>query len=108
MIGPAELAQMKPGAALINIARGEVVDWQAQTAALREGRLRASYTDVTSPEPLPDGHPLWATPNLLITPHNSGLQPNYFGKAADRFARNLERYLDGQELCDVVDREAGY
>ena len=87
---------MKPGAALINIARGEVVDWDAQVAALDSGRLRASYTDVTSPEPLPDGHPLWSVPSLFITPHNSGLQPNYFGKAAYRFAENLRRFINNE------------
>ena len=108
LIGEAELAAMKPGAALINIARGEVVDWDAQVAALDSGRLRASYTDVTSPEPLPDGHPLWSVPSLFITPHNSGLQPNYFGKAAHRFAENLRRYIAGEPLRDVVDRHAGY
>ena len=108
LIGEAELAAMKPGAALINIARGEVVDWDAQVAALDSGRLRASYTDVTSPEPLPDGHALWSVPSLFITPHNSGLQPNYFGKAAHRFAENLRRYIAGEPLRDVVDRHAGY
>ncbi len=108
LIGERELAAMKPGAALINIARGEVVDWDAQVAALESGQLRASYTDVTSPEPLPDGHPLWSVPSLFITPHNSGLQPNYFGKAAFRFAENLRRFIDNEPLHDVVDRNAGY
>ena len=108
LIGERELAAMKPGAALINIARGEVVDWDAQVAALDSGRLRASYTDVTSPEPLPDRHPLWNVPSLFITPHNSGLQPNYFGKAAHRFAENLRRFIDGEPLRDIVDRHAGY
>ena len=108
LIGETELAAMKRGAALINIARGEVVDWDAQVSALESGRLRASYTDVTSPEPLPDGHPLWSAPNLFITPHNSGLQPNYFGKAAHRFADNLRRFLNDQPLEDVVDRNVGY
>ena len=108
LIGAEELAAMKTGAALINIARGEVVDWDAQVAALQSGQLRASYTDVTSPEPLPEGHPLWNAPNLFITPHNSGLQPNYFGKAARRFADNLRRYLRDEPLMDVVDRHAGY
>jgi phosphoglycerate dehydrogenase-like enzyme len=108
LIGEQELAAMKPGAALINIARGEVVDWDAQVAALDSGRLRASYTDVTSPEPLPDGHPLWSVPSLFITPHNSGLQPNYFGKAAYRFADNLRRFINDEPLRDVVDRHAGY
>ena len=108
LIGEEELRAMKPDAALINIARGEVVDWEAQVSALERGELRASYTDVTSPEPLPDGHPLWSAPNLFITPHNSGLQPDYFGKAARRFADNLRRYLNEEPLVDVVDRNAGY
>ena len=108
LIGEQELAAMKPGAALINIARGEVVDWDAQVAALDSGRLRASYTDVTAPEPLPDGHSLWSVPSLFITPHNSGLQPNYFGKAAHRFAENLRRFINDQPLHDIVDRHAGY
>ena len=108
LIGERELGEMKRGAALINIARGEVVDWNAQVAALESGQLRASYTDVTTPEPLPDNHPLWSAPNLFITPHNSGLQPNYFGKAAYRFADNLRRYIKGEPLRDVVDRRAGY
>lgn len=108
LIGERELAAMKPGAALINIARGEVVDWDAQVAALDSGRLRASYTDVTAPEPLPDGHPLWSVPSLFITPHNSGLQPNYFGKAAHRFAENLRRFINNEPLHDIVDRHAGY
>ena len=108
MIGADELAAMKPGAALINIARGEIVDWEAMIAALNDGSLRACYTDVASPEPLPDGHPDWSTPNLIVTPHNSGLQPDYFGKAAHRFAENLRRYIDGEPLLDPVDRAAGY
>ncbi len=108
LIGAEELALMKPGAALINIARGEVVDWDAQLIALERGQLRASYTDVTFPEPLPDGHPLWSAPNLFITPHTSGLQPDYFGKAARRFADNLRRFLNNEPLKDVVDRNAGY
>ena len=108
LIGADQIAAMKPGAALINIARGSVVDWDAMTRALKNGSLRASYTDVTSPEPLPDGHPDWAIPNLMITPHTSGLQDDYMGKAAKRFAENLRRYIDGEPLHDIVDRAAGY
>lgn len=115
MMGAEEFGLLREGAALINIARGPVVDWDAQRVALNSGRFRV-YTDVTVPEPLPDGHPDWYTPNLLITPHNSGLQPDYFGKASQRFCENLRRYIDavdnGQNpadaLANVVDREAGY
>ena len=108
LIGAEEIAAMKPGAALINIARGSVVDWDAMIRALKNGELRASYTDVTSPEPLPDGHPDWSVPGLMITPHTSGLQDDYMGKAAKRFAANLRRYIDGEPLHDIVDRAAGY
>lgn len=115
MIGAEEFGLMKDGAALMNIARGSVVDWDAQRVALNSGRLRV-YTDVTVPEPLPDGHADWYTPSMIITPHNSGLQPDYFGKAAARFCENLRRYIDAldegtdpaEALADVVDREAGY
>ncbi|MEE9277366.1 MAG: NAD(P)-dependent oxidoreductase, partial [Dehalococcoidia bacterium] len=91
-----------------NIARGEVVDWEAMLAALREGTIAAVYTDVTRPEPLPDGDPAWQTPNLIITPHNSGYFPGYLNAAADRFIENLHRYVAGEPLRDVVERERGY
>lgn len=108
MIGPAQFAAMKPGAALINIARGAVVDWQAMLTALRTDQIAAVYTDVTAPEPLPDGHDDWATPNLFITPHHSGVFPDFLDKAAEYLVANLRRYIDGAPLHNVVNRELGY
>ena len=108
LIGAEEIAAMKPGAALINIARGEVVDWEAMVAAPGRGSPARQLYRRHHARTAADGHPSWSVPNLFITPHNSGLQPNYFGKAAARFAENLRRHLNGEPLLDVVDREAGY
>ncbi|MFN8233968.1 MAG: NAD(P)-dependent oxidoreductase [Actinomycetota bacterium] len=71
LIGPAELATMKPTALLVNVARGALVDEAALDRALRSGRLRGAMLDVTEREPLPRDSPLWTTPNLLLTPHVS-------------------------------------
>ena len=108
MMGAAEFAAMRPTAVLVNIARGEVVDWEAMRAALRAQQIGAVYTDVTVPEPLPDGDPAWREPNLVITPHNSGNFPRYIDAASEIFAENLRRYLDGAPLRNIVERERGY
>ncbi len=106
--GAAELGAMKPGSALVNIARGAVVDQEALTAALASGTPAAAYTDVMVPEPLPDGDPLWGTPNLYITPHSSGYFPNWMDGAGGVFVENLRRYVAGQPLESVVDPARGY
>jgi phosphoglycerate dehydrogenase-like enzyme len=72
MIGARELEAFKPDAYLINVARGKVVDTEALVKALEDGRLSGACLDVTDPEPLPPGHPLWTMPNVVITPHMSG------------------------------------
>jgi len=106
--GRRELVAMKPGAALINIARGEIVDWAEIRSALEAGSLASYYTDVTTPEPLPDGHPDWGVPNLVVTPHNSWAPYPDHSDDAQRFARNLRRYLSGEPLQGLVDRDRGY
>jgi phosphoglycerate dehydrogenase-like enzyme len=106
--GAAEFAAMQPSAALVNIARGAVVDWPAMLEALRAGRIAAVYTDVTVPEPLPPDDASWRTPNLFITPHNSGLFPDYLDRATEMFVENLRRYRAGQPLLRLVDRRLGY
>ena len=108
LIGPAQLDAMRPTTALINIARGPIVDWDAVRTALAEDRLAAYYTDVTVPEPLPDGDPAWSDPNLIITPHVSGAFDGYLEAATDLFIDNLRRYVKGEPLRNVVDRERGY
>jgi phosphoglycerate dehydrogenase-like enzyme len=108
MIGAAEFDAMRPTGVLVNIARGPVVNWEAMLAALQEERIGAVYTDVTVPEPLPDDDPAWDTPNLIITPHVSGFFPDYVPAAAEIFIDNLQRYVAGEPLRNVVDRELGY
>lgn len=109
MIGSAELAAMKPDAVLVNIARGSVVDQAALTAALAEKRIQAAFLDVTSPEPLPAGDPLWALDNAHLTMHLSGrAQDKMFVRAAERFLVNLDRYRAGKPLEPLVDLALGY
>lgn len=109
MIGAAELAAMKPGARIINIARGAVIDQEALLASLSERRLRGAFLDVTTPEPLPPEHPLWDEPNAHITMHLSGRsQKTVMRDAAVRFLDNLERYRRGDELAHRVDYTRGY
>src|ERR1039457_5877907 len=76
LIGRRQLALMKQGTLLVNAARGPVVDTDALVDALQSGKIRAAL-DVTDPEPLPDGHPLWSCPNLLLTPHVGGSSPQF-------------------------------
>lgn len=101
MIGAAEIASMQQGALLVNAARGPVVDTDALLAALHAGRIRAAI-DVTDPEPLPEGHPLWTAPNLLITPHVAGSTPQFIVRAMEFAASQVARYLRGEPLENVV------
>ncbi|HVA61772.1 MAG TPA: 2-hydroxyacid dehydrogenase [Mycobacteriales bacterium] len=95
------LRRMRDGALLVNAARGPVVDTDALLAELRAGRLRAAI-DVTDPEPLPAGHPLWTAPGLLLTPHVAGSTPLARPRAYALARRQLDRYLSGQPLENVV------
>lgn len=109
MIGAAELAAMRPGAVLVNIARGEVVDQDALIAALGEKRIEAALLDVTTPEPLPPEHPLWGLPNAQVTMHLSGrAQTKMFQRSADRFIENLGRWHAGEPVEPRLDLVLGY
>lgn len=108
LVGAAELALMKPGAAIVNIARAAVVDREALLSALREERLAGAALDVHDPEPLPPESPFWDMPNVIVTPHRSGAVYGYLDRAAAFFAANLGRYVRGQPLENVVGRERGY
>ncbi len=109
MIGANELAAMKPEAVLVNIARGSVVEQAALVAALSEKRIHAAFLDVTTPEPLTAGDPLWALDNAHVTMHLSGrAQDKMFARAAARFLANLERYRAGEPLTPQVDLALGY
>jgi len=95
------LARMKRGALLVNVARGSVVDHDALARALHDGQVRAAV-DVTDPEPLPDGHPLWSAPNLLITPHVGGASSAMWPRAHRVVREQLERYVRGEPLANQV------
>lgn len=95
------LAAMPDGALLVNAARGPVVDTDALLAELTSQRLHAAV-DVTDPEPLPEGHPLWSAPNLLLTPHTAGSVPRASERAMAVVRAQLERLLAGQPLQNVV------
>ncbi|WP_326635725.1 2-hydroxyacid dehydrogenase [Nonomuraea fuscirosea] len=101
MVDAAFLARMKDGAVLVNAARGGIVDTDALLAELKNGRLRAAL-DVTAPEPLPEGHPLWGAPGLLITPHVAGSTPASVRRTLRLMRAQLERYLAGEALVNVI------
>lgn len=101
LIGARQLALMPQGALLVNAARGPIVDTDALVEALHLGKIRAAI-DVTDPEPLPEGHPLWRCPNLLITPHIGGSSPQFAPRALRVAADELRRYIDGEPLQNVV------
>lgn len=108
LVGAPELSVMKPGAALVNIARGGLVDTDALVAALTSGRLGGAALDVTDPEPLPDGHPLWDLPTALVTPHTADTREMIEPLLRARIEENLRRFVAGQTLVGVVDPVAGY
>lgn len=108
LIGAEELAAMKPSAYLINIARGGLVDEEALVEALRCGGIAGAALDVFTEEPLPSNHPLWELPNVLLTPHVSGASPAYNDRLSDLFAENLRRYVAGESLLNLVDKERQY
>ena len=101
LIGSRQLALMQQGALLVNAARGPIVETDALVEALKSGRIRAAI-DVTDPEPLPQGHPLWSCPNLLITPHIGGSSPKFSQRALRTAANELRRYMKGEPLHNVV------
>ncbi|WP_419807315.1 D-2-hydroxyacid dehydrogenase [Sphingomonas sp.] len=109
LIGAAELAAMKPGAWLINIARGDMIEEAPLLAALHEKRIGGAFLDPTSPEPLPPEHPLWSAPNCMITMHLSGRsQTKMFRRAAALFLDNLAAFRAGEPMKNVADLNAGY
>lgn len=108
LIGAAELAAMKPDAVLVNVARGGLVDTEALTAALASGAIAGAGLDVSDPEPLPDGHPLWSEPRALITPHSADTPEMTTPLLAERVKTNVRAFLDHSRFDGIVDPEAGY
>ncbi len=108
LIGEAELKMMKPTAVLINIARGKVVDEKALAHAVEEGWIAGAGLDVYTTEPLPADSLLWGLPNVVLTSHIAGGMGTYTQEATAIFCRNLERYLGGKRLLNLVDKKQGY
>ncbi|MEQ1734832.1 MAG: NAD(P)-dependent oxidoreductase [Rhodoglobus sp.] len=108
LIGAAELALMKPNAALVNIARGALVDSAALLASLESGHLAGAGLDVTDPEPLTDGHPLWQTPRCIVTSHTADTPEMTEPLLAERVRRNVEALLGDGHFVGVVDPKVGY
>jgi phosphoglycerate dehydrogenase-like enzyme len=108
MLDAAALGQLRPGAYLINIARGEIIDTPALIAALEQGRLAGAALDVLPEEPLPADHPLWRAPNVWITPHISFSSPHTSARALAIFLENVRRDITGQPFINLVDQQAGY
>jgi phosphoglycerate dehydrogenase-like enzyme len=107
MIGAKEFGTMKRGVILINVSRGGVVDTDALVAALDAKQVAAAGLDVTDPEPLQSGHPLW-TRNVIITPHSAGQSPAGERRRQQILCENLRRFAAGEMLLNIVDKAVGY
>jgi len=108
LIGAKQIAQMKRGARLINVARGSLLDETALIDALQSGALGGAALDVTSKEPLPPESPLWHTPNLFITPHTSAISERLWERETELMMKLLYQWFSGNELSNRVDFSRGY
>jgi phosphoglycerate dehydrogenase-like enzyme len=108
LVGRTAIAAMKPGAVLVNVGRGPVVDEEALLEALRAGRLRGAALDVFETEPLPAGHPFYSLDNVLLSPHCADNTPGWLEAAMRAFLDNLGRFRKGEPLRSVVDKASGY
>lgn len=108
MLGAKELSSMKPEAWLVNVARGSLIDEDAIVVALRKGTIAGAALDVFESEPLPTESPLWSLPNVLVTPHNSASSPHQDRRTLDLFVENYRRWVSGQPLLNIVDKQRGY
>jgi phosphoglycerate dehydrogenase-like enzyme len=108
LINAERLAQMKPGAYLINVGRGALIEEAALVKALQTKQITGAALDVFEEEPLPESSPLWALENLLITPHCAGFIENLWERHLELISENLRRYLAGEPLLGLVDKAIGY
>jgi phosphoglycerate dehydrogenase-like enzyme len=108
MIGAREFAAMKPGAVVINVGRGPVIDEPAMIQALAEKRILGAALDVFTTEPLPPGHPLFQFENVLLSPHSADHTPDWLDRAMQFFLAQFERFAKGEPLLNVVDKHRGY
>ncbi|HWE54790.1 MAG TPA: NAD(P)-dependent oxidoreductase [Acidimicrobiales bacterium] len=108
IIGAAEMDLIGPDGWLVNVARGGHVDTEALVAALAAGRLGGAALDVTDPEPLPDGHPLWTEPRCIITPHTADTWDMILAPLQERIRSNVAHFIAGEPFEGVVDPHHGY
>lgn len=108
MLGAPEFAMMKPGSVFLNLGRGAVAEEQALLDALRNGPIRGAALDVFHTEPVPPEHPLWSLDNVLLSPHTADHHTSWLDDATRFFVRNYARYVDGEPLENIVDKQAGY
>ncbi|MET4705032.1 D-isomer specific 2-hydroxyacid dehydrogenase family protein [Frigoribacterium sp. UYMn621] len=108
LFGAPEFAAMKNSAVLVNIARGDLIDTDALVDALRCGEIAGAGLDVTDPEPLPQGHPLWTAPHILITPHSADTPEMTVPLLAERIRENVAAFVGDGSFVGVVDPKAGY
>ncbi|MDJ1006281.1 MAG: D-2-hydroxyacid dehydrogenase [Paracoccaceae bacterium] len=108
LVDAAAIAAMKPGAVVVDVSRGGVVDQRALAAALASGHLRGAALDVFETEPLPEDSPFWAMENVIVTPHCSSVYEGWTLKSVAMFCDNLRRYREGAPLTNVVDPARGY
>jgi phosphoglycerate dehydrogenase-like enzyme len=100
--------RMQRHAILVNVTRGEIIYGDDLMSALEDGLIWGAGLDVTDPEPLPAGHPLWRHPRVIVTPHTAGGSPRRAGRAIATFCENLRRLADGRPLLALVDKRKGY
>ena len=108
IIDASVLSHLKPTTWIVNVGRGSLIDTDALVEAVSAGRIAGAALDVTDPEPLPDGHPLWHTPGILITPHTANPREHQREVLAQRVADNLRLFAHGRPLIGVVNLDAGY
>ncbi len=110
MLGEAEFASMKSSAIVMNVGRGPVIDEAALIQALQRKQVAGAALDVFEQEPLPKGHPFWAMENVLVSPHctDRTSNPDWLDLSAQCFVANVERYVKGEPLMNVVNKKAGY
>lgn len=107
-VDAAVLGALAPGAIVVNVGRGPIVDTTALVAALESGRLGGAGLDVTDPEPLPAGHPLWRLPNTIVTPHVADSMTTTPALLEARVETNVRAFLEGREFAGLIDLEQGY
>ena len=108
LLGATQFAQLPKGAVVVNVGRAKIIDTEALIDALQSRHLGGASLDVFPQEPLPPDHPLWKTPNVILTPHTSGFRQGHWDEVIDLFGDNLDRFLKGEPLKFRIEPELGY